>query len=39
MTDDMIFLKAAGWMVFAFVMFMICCSGKKSPPDWPPGEY
>jgi len=39
MTDDLIFLKAAGWMTLAFVVFMAWRGRKKPSPDWPPGDY
>lgn len=37
MTDDLIFLKAAGWMTLAFVVLMAWRDRKKPSRDWPPG--
>lgn len=37
MTDDLMFLKAAGWLALAFVAFMAWRRRKKAAPDWPPG--
>ena len=39
MTDDLIFLKMAGWMTLAFVVWMAWRARKQKPKDWPPGEY
>ncbi len=39
MTDDLIFLKAAGWMTLTFMVFMAWRCRKKAPRDWPSGEY
>lgn len=39
MTDDLIFIKAAGCLTLAFVVFMASRRRKKPSPDWPPGDY
>jgi hypothetical protein len=37
MMDDLVFLKAAGCLAVAFVLFMAWRGRKKASLDWPPG--
>jgi hypothetical protein len=43
MTDDLIFLKATGWLVLGFVLFMLArkwwARRQAAKGGWPPGEY
>lgn len=39
MSDDLIFLKAAGWMALVFVVWMAWRARRRKPSGWPPGEY
>lgn len=39
MTDDLIFLKTAGWLALVFVVFMAWKRRKKLVRDWPQGDY
>lgn len=37
MTDDLIFLKAAGCLTLAFLVFMAWRARRNEPEPWPPG--